>query len=461
METFDLVIRGGKLVTGQEVLFLDLGIRDGKIAAQGLNLRGKETIDASGLLVLPGGIDPHVHFQMPTATTVTSDDWTSGTLAAACGGTTTVIDFVEPEVDETLQDALMKRQAEAESRVWIDYALHMTINHSDSKTLQAMEAMRDLGVTSFKVYTTYEGMKLDQKSLQVVFEKAASVGGLCMVHAEADALIQEATARLVRAGQTSPFWFPDSRPPQAEVEAVRNCIQLASTVKLLLYIVHLSTSTGIDLVDKARKEGKTIIAETCPQYLLLNKDLFSSKDPVISASLICSPPLRDDFENLAIASALESGKIQSIGSDHCSFKIDPQKISGLDDFRRVPGGLPGVELRLPLLYTFGVRTGYLTMTEWVRVCSTQPAKIFGLYPQKGSLSVGADADIVLFDPEKQVVVQQEMLHEQVDYTPYAGCHLMGYPIMTIVRGNVLIKNGELVSDEKAGSFLKCEQPEFL
>ncbi len=461
MKRFDLVIRGGKLVTDQELLSLDLGITNGKIAAQGLNLIGKEIIDASGLFVLPGGVDPHVHFQMPTATTVTSDDWSSGTLAAACGGTTTVIDFVEPEAGESLSEALYKRRSEAEGNIWIDYSLHMTINNCEPETLLRMESMRELGITSFKVYTTYEGMKLDQNSLGIVFEKAAAVGGLCMVHAEADGIIQDATARLVRAGQTTPFWFPESRPAQAEFETVKNCIGLASASNLILYVVHLSTSAAIDLVDKARNEGKTMIAETCPQYLLLNKDLFTEKDQVTAASLVCSPPLRDGVENTAITSALGSGKIQSIGSDHCSFNINPQKLSGLNDFREVPGGLPGVELRLPLLYSCGVQAGHLTLQEWVQICCTQPARIFGLYPQKGTLAVGSDADIVLFDPEKKVTIQQDMLHEQVDYTPYAGYDLTGYPVMTIVKGNVVVKNGEVVSDVKSGSFVKCSRPEFL
>ncbi|MAT41230.1 MAG: dihydropyrimidinase [Anaerolineaceae bacterium] len=461
MENFDLVIRGGKLVTDQKVTISDLGIRNGKIAAVGLNLLGKETIDANGFLVLPGGIDPHVHFQMPTATTMTSDDWFSGTRAAACGGTTTVIDFVEPEMGESLSEALRKRQAEAERNCWIDYALHMTIHNVEPKTLQAMEYMQELGITSFKVYTTYEGMKLNQNNLRIVFEKAASIGGLCMVHAEADDLIQQTTAQLIKEKKTDPSWFPESRPAQAEIEAVINCIKLTANTNLILYVVHLSTSAAIELVDQARKDGKNIIAETCPQYLLLNKNLFTNNDQVTAASLICSPPLREAGENQAIWSAVDEEKIQSVGSDHCSFTIDPQKRSGLDDFRKVPGGLPGVELRLPLLYTFGVRAGHLNLTEWVRLCSSQPAKIFGLYPQKGSLTVGADADIVLFDPEKEVVVQQTMLHENVDYTPYAGLKLTGYPVMTIVKGNVLVKDGELVSEKKTGSFLKCNQPEFV
>ncbi|MHB8135454.1 MAG: dihydropyrimidinase [Anaerolineaceae bacterium] len=461
MTEYDLVIRNGLLVTPEEIIKTDLAIQEEQIAAWGDDLKGKEVIDANGLLVLPGGVDPHVHLQMPTATAITSDDWKTGSLAAAFGGTTTVIDFVEPLPGQSMQEALEFRKDEADGSSYLDYALHMTIANSSVETLNQIPEMMSEGITSFKIYTTYNGLKLNYKEISQVMNAISVYGGLCMVHAEDDEIIHSATSKLLEEGKISPQWFPFSRPASAEIEAVRKCIDIARESKVLLYVVHLSTSQSIEAISRAKQDQITILAETCPQYLLLDKSQMIEASAIDAAGLVCSPPLRDPVEKYQIWNAIEDGKIQTIGSDHCSFRLRPFKEIGLNDFRLVPGGLPGIELRYPLIHTFGVLNNHLRLQDWVNLCSTQPAKIFGLYPRKGSLAIGSDADIVLFNPVKKMKINQKLLHENVDYSPYNNLELTGYPEMTVVKGKLLVSEGKLVSHNHNGNFLQCGQPNFL
>jgi dihydropyrimidinase len=461
LKKFDLVIRGGQIVTHESVIQTDLAIQGERIAALGDNLSGIENIEAEGLLVIPGGVDPHVHLQMPTATTVTSDDWRTGSLAAACGGTTSIIDFVEPLPGQTMQEALNQRKAEANGASLIDYGLHMTIADVSESTLSQIPGMLKEGVTSFKVYTTYTGLKLNYQELSLAMQEIAAWGGLCMVHAEDDGMIQEATKQLVEKGKITPQWFPFSRPAGAELEAVQRCLKIAKETNVMMYVVHISTSQAIEAINEARKAQVCVMGETCPQYLLLDQKRMIKADPIDAAGLVCSPPLRDPSEKGFILDAIQDGKIHSIGSDHCSFRLYPQKEIGIEDFRIVPGGLPGIELRYPLLFTYGVQENRISLQDWVNLCSTQPAKIFGLYPKKGSLEVGADADIVLFNPKKKVVVSRDMLHENVDYSPYQGMELSGYPEMTIIKGKTIVANGKRMPTQHQGSFLTCNLPKFL
>jgi dihydropyrimidinase len=453
---FDLVIHGGLLVSDSGSQKADLGIIDGKIAAVGLNFSGKEVLDASGLMVIPGGVDPHVHLNMPTATTVTSEDWFSGTLAAAHGGTTTVLDFVEPLPGQSLQDALQARQAEADGQAWLDYGLHMTI--ADAKLIPQIESLVEKGVSSFKIYTTYGKMQLNDYEIVAVLDAVKAIHGIVMVHAENDAIVRHATQTLVNEGKLEPRWHPHSRPALAEVEAVQRMIYLARVSGTNLYLVHLSTGGAVKAAGKALRDGQNLVAETCPQYLLLNRERYQDEKPEVAAGFVCSPPLRNPNDQQAIWHALRQKTVLSIGSDHCAFTIDPQKKAALGDFRTIPGGIPGIELRYPMLYHFGVRSGMLTLEQWVALCSTNPAKSFGIWPQKGSLLVGADADLVLFDPNKEFSVTVEHLHEKVDYTPYEGFALMGYPVMTLIKGKKLIEHGELRAEKPVGNYLKCGTP---
>jgi len=456
MEDLDLVIRGGTLVSDSGSQQADLGIKDGKIAAIGQHLIAKEVIDANGLFVVPGGIDPHVHLNMPTATTRTSEDWYSGTLAAAHGGTTTILDFVEPLPGETLNQALSARKAEAQGQAWLDYGLHMTI--SDANLIPEIPALIEEGVSSFKIYTTYGDMQLNDYEIVEVLDVVKSINGIVMVHAENDAIVQHAVRTLVGEGKLEPRWHPHSRPALAEVEAVQRLIYLARVSGTNLYLVHLSTGGAVKAAGKALRDGQNLVAETCPQYLLLNRDSYQNDNPAVAASFVCSPPLRNPNDQQAIWHALRQRTVMSIGSDHCAFTIHPQKEAALNDFRTIPGGIPGIELRFPMMYHFGVRSGMLSLEQWVALCSTNPAKSFGLWPQKGSLQVGADADLVLFDPNKEFEVHVDNLHEKVDYTPYEGFSLIGFPVMTLLKGQKLIENGKVLQETPSGQYLKCGTP---
>ncbi len=460
MKKYDLVIQGGTIVSSDGQVKSDLAVQDGKISACGFNLEGKETIDARDLLVLPGGIDPHVHLQMRTATTITSDDWASGSRAALFGGTTTVIDFVEAGVDETLFHALDARKREANGSTWVDYALHMTISSTLPEILAQIPEMVSQGVSSFKCYTTYDSLRLNYDQIEVVMQRIAQAGGVLMVHAEDDQIIKNDIGKLVSAGNLSPQSFYLSRPPEAEWEAVRKCIHLAQKTGAHVYIVHLSTAEGIEMVANARREGIKVTAESCPQYLVLNNKMMKEGDAITAAGLICSPALRDSAQNEKIWNDIELDMVQTIGSDQCSFNLHPQKAMGLQDFRKVPGGLPGIELRYALIHTFGVRKNHLSIEKWVDLCSTNPAKVFGLFPRKGSLNVGSDADIVLFDPDKVVPIDLNVLHENVDYSPYAGVTLTGYPVSVIKSGKVMVQGNQFTTAAPNGLFLACDLPEF-
>lgn len=460
MTDFDLVISGGTLVTAADTFPADIGVREGRIATIGKGLKGKEIIDAGGLLVLPGGVDPHVHLEMPTPAATSSDDWFTGTRAAACGGTTTVIDFVEPLPGESLLQAFADRRSQAESKAVIDFSLHMTLDRMDDQTLAEISQMVARGVTSFKCYTTYS-MRLDDNQLLMAMDAVAKAGGLTIVHAESDAMINRLRNQLVRAGHTEPRFHALSRPAAAEGEAVERVLSLAEAVQAPIYIVHVSTQRGAQAIGRARSRGQAAFGETCPQYLLLTDASYDAPG-FEGAKFVCSPPLRKPADQDALWQALECHILQAVGTDHCPFFYAGTKNLGrpLDNpppFTQIPGGIPGIEARLALLYTYGVCAGRLTLNQWVQVCSTGPAQIFQLYPRKGTLAPGADADIVLFDPEKRVTLSTDVLHENVDYTPYEGFELRGYPVMTFSHGQRIAEGGEFVGTVPNGKFLPRPQ----
>ncbi len=449
---FDLVIRNGTLVTAGDTVQADLGLRQGVIAAIGQALHGPEIVDATGLLVLPGAVDAHVHLAMPTGNTVTSDDWRSGTRAAACGGTTAVLDFVEPAPEVSLMSALEARRAEADAGSVLDYGLHMTLSNAKPETLAQIPEVVAAGITSFKTYTTYAGFRLNDAALLSVMQHVQQADGLVITHCESDAIVQASTHALLDAGQISPAVYPQSRPAVAEAEAIARVLALAEVAQAPIYIVHISTARGAHALAQAKARGQRAYGETCPHYLLLTEQDYA-RPGFEGAKYVCAPPLRTAADAAALWHALGQHILSTLATDHCAFKYVGQKDIGKRCFTDIPGGLPGIESRLALLYTFGVGEGHISLNRWVELICTAPARIFGLYPRKGTLSPGADADIVLFDPDKHVTLSQTMLHENVDYTPYEGFELCGYPVMTFQRGQCIAKHGQFIGADAKGHYL--------
>jgi len=448
----DLVIHNGKLICPTRILEMDLAIDGERIAAIGHGLSGQRDIDASGKYVIPGGIDPHVHLEMPVGATCSSDDWFTGTRAAACGGTTTLIDFVEPVPGERLVHALNTRRESAQRKAAIDFGLHMTILRDDVQTLQEITALCTNGCTSFKTYLTYEGFYLSDYAFLNVLCAVKKAGGIVLVHAENDAMIKHLQRQYQDNKKSAPKYHAKTRPAIAEGEAIQRSLAMAEVTGSRLYVVHTSTALGVAAIHAARKRGVAASGETCPQYLLLtDKEL--SRRGFEGAKFVCSPPLRTQPDNERLWKGLADDDLQTVGTDHCPFFFKGQKDLGKDNFMNIPGGLPGIESRLALIHQFGVRAGRLSLNRWVQICCANPARLFGLYPRKGALEIGADADLVLFDPDKNVTLTKSILHEQVDYTPYEGFELRGYPVMTILRGRVIVENGEYNGGPGDGRYL--------
>ena len=449
---FDLVISNGTLVTAESTMQADLGIDGERIAALGRGLAGKKTIDASGMLVLPGAVDEHVHLQMPVGEFSSSDDFYTGTVAAACGGTTTIIDFADPKPDQTLVEGLAQRQAEAAGKVVIDYGLHMTLRRASDEVLAQVPNSISAGSASFKLYMAYEGLRLADGGLLLALDALQKHGGRVLVHAENHHAIMYLTARALAEGRTGPQNHPLTRPDIMEAEAIHRLLSLAEVTGTPVVLAHLSCALGLEAVRTARGRGQIVWVETCPQYLLLDQKEYL-RPGFEGAKFVMAPPPRTETDRAALWAGLAAGEVNTIATDHCPFFYSTQKVRGKDDFSRIPGGAPGIETRLALTYSHGVRTGRLSPERWVQVCCTEPAQRFGLAPRKGTLAVGADADIVLFDPERTVVLSHESLHQNVDYTPYEGWQVQGYPVTVLSRGEVIVRDGQPVGAAGRGQFL--------
>lgn len=449
---FDIVIHDGTLVTASETVVSDIGIIGEKIAAMGRGLRGTRMLDAGGKLVIPGGVDPHVHLEMPQGTAVSSDDFETGTIAAACGGTTTLIDFVEPEGDQTLLEALQLRRAQADGRAVVDYGLHMTIANAEPATIAQIPGAFQAGCYSFKTYTIYDGFYLDDDAMLEALAAVRGVNGLLIVHAENRHMVSRLQQQFLAAGQTAPRFHPRSRPPIVEGTAVNRILALAEITGCPVYVVHVSTQAGASAIHQAQERGQVVFGETCPQYLLLT-DVEYDRPGREGTKFICSPPLRPAGNPAGLWHGLANNYLQTIGTDHCPFFYDGQKNLDYSDFTQIPNGLPGIEARLSLIYTFGVGQKRISLNRWVELCCTAPAKTFGLYPRKGSLMPGADADIVIFDPQRELTLSSALMHERVDYTPYEGFPLRGYPETTLVRGQIMVQDCEFIGSPGWGQFL--------
>ncbi|MBN1659596.1 MAG: dihydropyrimidinase [Anaerolineae bacterium] len=449
---YDLVIANGTVVTAEGSTRADLGIEGGRVAALGVGLAGQEMIDAGGMLVLPGGVDEHVHLQMPVGEFCSSDDFYSGTAAAACGGTTTVIDFVEPRAGQGLVEALAARRAEADGKVAADYGLHMTLARADDDTLAQVPAAIEAGVAGFKLYMAYQGLRLDDGELLRALAALRTHSARPLIHAENHYAIAYLAEKAAAEGRTGPASHPATRPAVMEAEAIHRLLALAHVTGTPLMVAHLSSALGLDQVRAARARGQIVWVETCPQYLLLDEAEYL-REGFEGAKFVMSPPLRVVADRTSLWAGLAAGEIDTVATDHCPFFYGSQKVRGRDDFRRIPGGAPGIETRLVLIYTHGVRAGRLSLERWVEVCCTAPARRFGLAPRKGTLAVGADADVVVFDPARQARLSAETLHQNVDYTPYEGWEVQGYPVTVLSRGKVIVRDGEFVGRPGQGQFL--------
>lgn len=451
-----LLLQNAQIATSTRVFTGDVLLEGEVIAAVGQNLpaKGATVINATGKVLLPGGVDPHTHFDLDVGFTRASDDFYTGSIAAACGGTTTVIDhmaFGPAGCRLTHQVEVYHQLAQ---RAVIDYGLHGVIQHVDAQVLKDMKLLRDTeGITSHKVYLTYADMLNDDETLQVL-QRAKQLKLTICAHCENDAIVNALRAKFVAAGKTAAEYHPKSRPAEAEAEAVFRFLSLAKAAgEAKAYVVHLSTALGLQAIQLMRENGQqNIFAETCPQYLLLDDTLYS--DPTEGLKYLISPPLRTPADEAMLWGGLQTGNIDTIGTDHCPFFFKTQKQRGKDNFTLAPNGAPGVELRMALLFSEGYKKGRLTLPEVVRTCCTRPAEIFGVAPQKGDIAVGADADLVLFNPDAKWQVTQSRLHENVDYTPYEGMQLCGRPIMTIARGEIIVENGKFVGGEGRGRYLR-------
>ncbi|MBV8624628.1 MAG: dihydropyrimidinase [Herbaspirillum sp.] len=464
MDSFDLVIRNGTVATASDLMQCDVGIRDGKVAMLGRDLpRGREEIDASGKLVLPGGVDAHCHLDQPMEEGLKmADDFSSGTLSAACGGTTTVIPFAAQAKGGSLRAAVEDYHRRAEGRAVIDYAFHMIVSDPSEKVLkeELPQLVRE-GYTSFKIYMTYDDLKLNDRQILDLLALARREGALVMVHAENADCIGWLTEQLEEAGLTAPRYHAHSRPMLVEREATHRAIALSELVDVPILIVHVSGKEAIEQIRWAHGHGLRIHAETCPQYLVLTADHLD--DGYHGAKCVCSPPPRDKANQQYVWDGLASGLFTVFSSDHAPFRYeDPQgkKPGGKEvPFRYIPNGTPGLETRMPILFSEGVVKGRIDLNRFVALTATDPAKMYGLYPRKGTIAIGSDADIAIWDPHRQVTVSNAMLHHDVDYTPYEGMQLTGWPVMTISRGEVVWDDGKATSAFGRGQFLPCGLPD--
>jgi len=450
---YDLVIRNGTLVTADAVFAADLAVNGETIAAIGHGLDGRRVIDAAGRYVIPGAIDVHVHLGMPIGRFTSTDDFFDGTRAAAFGGTTAIVDFVETRPEETMLAALAARRALADSRVVVDYGLHMTIGPTDIAKLDQVRDARAAGCGSFKLYMAY-GLRLTDGELLLALEAVRDAGGLPVVHAENWDVITTLIRRNLAAGRVEPRWHPRSRPAALEGEAAGRVIDIAAHVGVPVHIFHVSCAAVVERIAAARARGLPVSGETCPQYLWLTDEVFD-RPGVLGALPVCSPPPRPAGEPEALWAALRSGALDMVTTDHCPFTAE-EKASGLGDYSTIPGGVPSIESRLALVYAglVGDREPHseTALSRWVEVCCTAPARRLG-FRHKGELLPGHDADIVLFDPTREFTISPGSLHETAGWTPYDGLTVRGWPAVTISRGEVLVMDGEWRGRPGRGRFV--------
>jgi len=450
------LIRNGRIVTAQDDYQADLLIDGEVISAIGRSLKTEAglVVDATGLLVLPGGVDVHTHLDMPFGGTVSSDDFETGTRAAAYGGTTTLIDFAIQSKGQSMRTALDTWVRKAEAKATIDYSFHMIVTDLPDAGIEEMNSLIRDGVTSFKLFMAYPGvLMVDDGTIFKAMKNASRYGGLVCMHAENGSVIDLIVKEALAQGKTAPKYHALTRPTTAEAEATGRAIALAEIADAPVYIVHLSCAEALSKVREARDRGIPAYAETCPQYLFLSIEDYD-RPGFEGAKYVFTPPLREKWNQEELWRGLAQDHLQVISTDHCPFCFKEQKELGRDDFTKIPNGGPGVETRLSLVYNGGVRTGKITLNRFVELVSTAPAKMFGLFPRKGAITVGSDADVVLFDPEAEATISASTHHMRIDYSLYEGWRVRGVPRKVFSRGRLIVDGDTFLGRAGAGSFVR-------
>ncbi|MGA7855524.1 MAG: dihydropyrimidinase [Candidatus Acidiferrales bacterium] len=461
---FDTVIRNGTIVTATDAYLSDVGIVNGKISVIGLDLPvegAQKIIEARGMMVMPGGIDVHTHLDMPFGGTMSADDFESGTIAAAYGGTTTLIDFAIQYKGQTLRHAFDTWMKKADGKAVIDYAFHCIITDIAGAQLDEMKAFVREGVPTFKLFMAYPGVfMLDDASIFKAMNAATDSGGMICMHAENGGAIDVIVQRALAEGKRAPKYHALTRPVTLEAEATARAIALAEIAGTPVYIVHLSCNEALEKVREARDRGLRVYAETCPQYLYLSLENMDAPG-FEGAKYVFTPPLREKWHQEKLWQGLAKDDLQVVSTDHCPFCMKEQKELGKDDFTKIPNGGPGIEHRLSLVYNGGVHGGKFSLNRFVQLVSTAPAKLFGLYPRKGTVAVGSDADLIVFDPNEEQIISVKTHHMRVDYSMFEGTRVKGVTKTVLSRGRTIIDNGRFTGKAGAGEFLKRENPARL
>ena len=451
-----VIIKGGTVVNSDHSFRADVYCDDGIIQAVGPDMDaplGVDVVDAGGCYVMPGGIDPHTHMQLPFMGTVASEDFFSGTTAGAVGGTTMIIDFVIPGPQEDVLETYHKWRGWAEKSA-TDYSFHVAITWWDDSVPDAMGTLcRDYGVNSFKHFMAYKGaIMADDEILVNSFTRARELGALCTVHAESGELVDHFQTKIFESGITGPEGHPQSRPPQVEGEAANRAIRFAQMIDVPLYVVHNSCAHSLNEIARARREGQRVFGEVLAGHLLVDDSVYRNPDFEFAAAHVMSPPFRPKANKEALWRGLQSGDLQTTATDHCCFCAD-QKAMGKDDFRKIPNGTGGIEDRMHVLWTHGVNTGRLTMSEFVAVTSTNSAKIFNIYPRKGMIAAGSDADLAIFDPQATHTISVKTHHQNVDFNIFEGMELTGINVATVSQGKVVYKDGDVRTERGVGRYV--------
>jgi dihydropyrimidinase len=461
-----LLIKNGRIINAGEETYADVYIERGKISAifEKIDSPAEHVLDVSGKYVIPGGIDAHTHLELPLASFISRDDFETGTQAAACGGTTTIIDFVTPAGNESLQSALDSRRQSAEGKSCVDYGFHMVVSDSRQAGRESLEAMLEEGISSFKMFMAYpQTLMLSDGDIFQIMQTAGQLGAMITIHAENGAVIERLVGSELEKGNNAPVYHALTRPSVLEGEAVNRAIALAELSGVNLYIVHLSSMEGLEHVRRSRQKGLAVFAETCPQYLLCSIEDMINDRQADSAKYVYSPPPREKQHQTALWKGLKDRSIQTIATDHCPFNLHGEKYRPGKDFSQIPNGAPGIENRLQLIYEWGVNQNRLDLKRWVELCSTAPAHIFGLYPRKGIVATGSDADIVIWDPQAESVISAGTHHMNVDYNLYEGLKIRGNVDTVISRGEIIVQNNRFHGSKGRGVYLKrtCFKGELL